>query len=141
MKSHFLDWKNTFKVKTGVFFLRQHWILFWILSNCCPKYGSSKMSSHPVTRRRGDVVTTSLCTSQWRCRYVSNETPNDVSVIRLHDVLLVCRNDVSKRQYVSATSQISLKWNTQQRLSGTSPRRLSGTYPRRPTSLSLRRLL
>ena len=37
---------------------------------------------------------TSLCTSQQRGRYVSNETPNDVSVVRLHDVLLVCRDDV-----------------------------------------------
>ena len=58
--------------------------------------------SHPATRRRGDVVTTSLCTSQRRCTYVSNETHNDVSVerhqdvsvVRLHDVLLVCRDDV-----------------------------------------------
>ena len=57
---------------------------------------------HPVARRRGDVVTTSLCTSQRRRRYVSNETPNDVSVercqdaslIRLHDVLLERRDDV-----------------------------------------------
>ena len=60
------------------------------------------VTSHPATRRRGNVVTTSLCTSQRRRRYVSNETPNDVSVerrqdvsvVRLHDVLLVCRDDV-----------------------------------------------
>ena len=59
--------------------------------------------SHPATRLRGDVVTMSLCTSQWRHRYVSNEIPNDVSVkrrqdfsvVRLHDVWLVCRDDVS----------------------------------------------
>ena len=38
--------------------------------------------AHPVSRRRDDVVTTSLCTSQWRRRYVSNETPDDVSVER-----------------------------------------------------------
>ena len=57
---------------------------------------------HPATRRRGDVVTTSLYTSQWRRRYVSNETPNDVSVerrqvasvVRLHDVLLEHRDNV-----------------------------------------------
>ena len=57
---------------------------------------------HPTIRRRGDIVTTSLCTSQWCCRYVSNETPNDfsvehhqdVSVVRLHDVLLEHRDDV-----------------------------------------------
>ena len=49
-------------------------------------------------------LNTSLCTSQRRRRYVSNETPNDVSVerrqdvsvVRLHDVLLVCCDDVSR---------------------------------------------
>ena len=39
-------------------------------------------NAHPTTRRRGNVVTTSLCTSQWRRKYVSNETPNDVSMER-----------------------------------------------------------
>ena len=61
-------------------------------------------ASHSALRRRGDLVTTSLCTSQWRRRYVPNETPSDVSmerrqdvsVVRLHDVLLERRNDVSK---------------------------------------------
>ena len=51
--------------------------------------------THPALRRRGDVAVTSLSTSQRRRRYVSNETPNDVSmelrqdvsVVRLHDVL------------------------------------------------------
>ena len=38
-------------------------------------------------------------------------------------------------QYVSATSQLSLKRNTQRRLSGLSPSRLSGTYPGRPVRL------
>ena len=60
--------------------------------------------SHPALRRRGDVAATSLCTSQWRRSYVSNETPNDVSMerredvsmVRLHDVLLERHNDVSK---------------------------------------------
>ena len=42
--------------------------------------------THPATRRRSDVVTTSLCTSQWRHSYVSNETPNDISVERRQDV-------------------------------------------------------
>ena len=54
--------------------------------------------SHPATRRRDDVVTASLCTSQQRLRYASNETPNDVSVLRLHDVLLVCHDDVSRER-------------------------------------------
>ena len=83
---------------------------------------------------------TSLCTSQWRRRYVSNETPNnvsverrqDVSVVRLHEVLFVCHDDVSRGrnndQYVSTKPQINLKWSTQQRLSGTSPKRLSGIH-------------
>ena len=59
---------------------------------------------HSAIRRRGDVVTTSLCTSQQRRRYVPNKTPNDVSleyrqgvsVVRLHDVLLEHRDDVLK---------------------------------------------
>ena len=80
-------------------------------------------STHPVTRRCGYVVTTSLCTSQQRWRYVSNETPNDVSVVchqdvsvvRIHDVPLVRLSDVSCNSqmkhpitslwYVSTTSQ------------------------------------
>ena len=61
-------------------------------------------NNHPATRRRGDVVTTSLCTSQQRRSYVSNETLNDVSmerrqdvsVVRLHDVVLERRDDVSR---------------------------------------------
>ena len=60
--------------------------------------------SHPALRRCGDAAATSLCTSQWRRRYVSNETPKDVSmercqdvsVVRLYDVLLERHNDVSK---------------------------------------------
>ena len=59
--------------------------------------------SHPPTRRRSNVVTASLCTSQQHRRYTSNETPNnvsverrqDVSVVRLHNILLVCCGDVS----------------------------------------------
>ena len=60
--------------------------------------------THSALRRRGDVAATSLCTSQWCRRYVSNETPNDVSIerredvsmVRLHDVLLERHNNVSK---------------------------------------------
>ena len=66
----------------------------------------------PTLRRRGDVAATSLCTSQWRRRYVSNETPNDVSmelpqdvlVVRLYDVLLKRHNDVSKGRNNDAPS-------------------------------------
>ena len=63
-------------------------------------------------RRRGDVAATSLCTSQWRRRYVLKETPNDVSmerrqdvsVLRLYDVLLERHNDVSKGRNNDAPS-------------------------------------
>ena len=72
----------------------------------------TKLSTHPALRRRGDVAATSLCTSQWRRRYVSNETPNDVSmerrqdvsVVRLYDVLLERHNDVSKGRNNDAPS-------------------------------------
>ena len=59
---------------------------------------------HPAKRRRDNVIMTSLCTFQQHCKYVSNETPNDVSmklrqdisVVRIHDILLECRYVVSK---------------------------------------------
>ena len=54
-------------------------------------------ATHPATRRRTDVVTTSLCMSQRRRSHVSNEIRNDVSVERLHDILLERRDDVSRR--------------------------------------------
>ena len=41
-------------------------------------------------RRRSDVSRT----SQWRRKDVSNETPNDVSVVRRQDVSLVRLHDV-----------------------------------------------
>ena len=55
-------------------------------------------------RRCRDVVRTSLCTSQRRGSYISNETPNDismerrqdVSVVRLHNILLERRENVSR---------------------------------------------
>ena len=63
-----------------------------------------RLSPHPALRRHGNVATMSLCTSQRRRRYASNEKPNnvsmerrqDVSVVHLHNVLLKCWNDVSK---------------------------------------------
>ena len=68
------------------------------------KMKSNKLS-HPAARC-GNIVTTSLCTSQRLGRYVSNETLNGisverrqvVSVVRLHDVLLACREDVSRER-------------------------------------------
>ena len=91
------------------------------------------IKTHPALRRRGDIVTTSLCTSQRRRRYFPNETPNDVSmerrqnvsVVRLHNILLERRNDVSKGHNNDVPSERlqdvskSPKWNTQRRLSGT----------------------
>ena len=61
-------------------------------------------TSHPATRHRSDVVATSLCTSQRRRRYISNERPNDVlvklrqyvSAVRLYDILLKRRDDISR---------------------------------------------
>ena len=71
---------------------------------CADLTASTSCVSHPATRRRSDVVRTSLRTSQGRRRYVSNETPNDISVERhqdisvliLHDILLERRDDVSR---------------------------------------------
>ena len=62
------------------------------------------MTPYFYPTRQKDVVMTSACTSQRRRRYVSNETPNDVSVerrqdvsvVRLHNILLEGRDDVSK---------------------------------------------
>ena len=67
-------------------------------------------SSHKCSRlptRQQDVVTTSLCTSQWRRRYVSNETPNDFSVVRLHDVSnkSQMKHPMTSQWYVTKTSQ------------------------------------
>ena len=68
-----------------------------------PTTSDNSLTPHPETRRCGDVVTTFLCTSPRCLKQVSNETSNDVSVVRrqdvsvvrLHDVLLVCHDDVS----------------------------------------------
>ena len=58
----------------------------------------------PALNCRGDVVTSSLCTSQRRRTYVPNETPDNVSmerpqdvyVVRLHNVLLERCTNLSK---------------------------------------------
>ena len=87
-------------------------ILMEQLFSCLLQSYFHYQDSHPALRRCGDVAATSLCTSQWRRRYVSNETPNDVSmerrqdvsVVRLHDVLLERHNDISKGRNNDAPS-------------------------------------
>ena len=83
----------------------------------------NSQTSHPTTRRRSHVVTTSLCTSQQGRRYVSNETPNDflkelhqdLSVVRLHDILFKRRNDVSRgrNNYVQSVRLLDVSDNSQ----------------------------
>ena len=76
----------------------------WIHSEMRTWHDKYILPSHPALTRRGDIAATSLCTSQWRRRYVSNKTSNDVSMerredvsmVRLYDVLLECHSDVSK---------------------------------------------
>ena len=63
----------------------------------------SKKSEKRCPTRQQDVVTTSFCVSQGRWKYISNETPSDVSmehrqdfsVVCLHNILLERRDDVS----------------------------------------------
>ena len=50
--------------------------------------------THPATRRCGDVVTTSLSTSQRCRRYVSIEKLNDVSMKRQQDVSVICLHNI-----------------------------------------------
>ena len=91
--------KNVKKVNHASAWCSRTLFLIWRSNAMC-----SFHTSHPAFRRRGNVATTSLCTSQRRRRYVSNETSKDASmkrrqdasVVRLHDVLLKRRNDVSK---------------------------------------------
>ena len=70
--------------------------------------------THPATRRRGEVITTSFCTCQRRRRYVPNETPNDVdkmsqwyvSMMSYWNVMTTSKEDVTtmSNQHVSTTS-------------------------------------
>ena len=66
-----------------------------------------KSTPNPTPRRLVNVVMTSLCTSQQRHRHASTETPNDVSmerrqdlsVVRLHGILLERGDNVSRERY------------------------------------------
>ena len=61
-------------------------------------------TSHPARRCPDDIVATSFRPSELRWIYVSNETPNDVSeerrqdvsLVRLHDVVNEHRDNVSR---------------------------------------------
>ena len=139
-------------------------ILYFILMNVflipIMKYLQSNVknvftTSHRALSRRGDVATTSLCTSKRHRRYVSNEIPNEVSMevakasqwyvstTFYWNFVTTSQKDVTtiSHHYVSTTSQTSLKWNTQRHISGTLPRRLNGTYTRLPISTSVQSLL
>ena len=98
-------------------------------------------------RRLSDVSHYLPATSQVRLKWSTQWHCKEVSVLRLHDVTLKRRENVSRRCNINVSSQLStrsqtsLKWNNQQRLSGASPIRLSSTYPRLPISKSLQRPL
>ena len=82
-------WQNMFQVSVNLNSLVQHVIQI-----------KNGIITHPARRRRGDVAATSLDTSQWRRKEVSNETPNFVSVVRREDVSLVRLHDViEERRY------------------------------------------
>ena len=63
----------------------------WQFKRKQTKYGQW---THPAIKRRGDVVTASVCTSQPRYRYVPNETTNDIFLERRQDVSVVCLHNV-----------------------------------------------
>ena len=142
--------KKTFFIENLLWLLlsvRLYWNSFYY-------YNTDGNTSHPAKRRRGEVVTTSLCASQRRCRYVSNETPNDVSVeprqdvsiVRLHVVLYVCRDDVSRGRNndVPSVRLHGASNKSQMKHPSTSQWYVTKTcqwYSRRPISTSLRPLL
>ena len=55
---------------------------------------SLKLKNSPAARCCNNVVTTSICSSQWRRRYVPNETPNEVSMKRRQGLSVVRLLDV-----------------------------------------------
>ena len=116
---------------------------------------SSKHVNNKATRHRGDVVTTSLCTSRdvagtSKIKQPTTSPWNDAKTSQWYvfttfywKVVTTSQDVVTtmSHRYVFTTSQTSLKWNTEQRLIGTSPIRLSSTCPWRPISTSPQRLL
>ena len=115
--------------------------LVLIDSSPCRKNIYQWEGSHSARRHHGDVRETSVCTSQWHCKYISNETPNtsmewhqDVSVAHLHDGIEELCKDISKvvttkyHQYAFTMSQTILKWITQH---------LGGMFPKHPSGKRL----
>ena len=110
---------------------------------------------HPTTRRRGEVVTTFLCTSRdvagtskmkqpRTSRWTDAKTSQWYVFTTFYWEVVTTSEDVvttMSHRYVFTTSETNLKWNTEQRLIGTSPIRLSSTCPRRPIRTSQQRLL
>ena len=79
------------------FFVSHHRIRLFFVEYVFLSASGTHAPPHQAMRRRCDVVMTSLCTSEQRRRYVPNETPNDVSLERRQDdVLLECPDDVLK---------------------------------------------
>ena len=107
-----------------------------------------KTASHSTARCHADIVKMSLSTFNQRRRCVSNETPNDISIERLHGVLLKPRDDISRggnKDFPSARlNDVSIKFQMKHStishwyLTNGSIR---GTYPRHPISTYLLRLL
>ena len=133
-------------------------LICWKIKSCCDHCFLQQIrpqTTHLAVRRRDDVATTSLCTSQRLRRYsqIKHPTRSRWNVAKTSqwyfsttshwNIVTTSQKDVTTmpHHYVSSTSQTSLKWNTQRRFSSTLPRRLSGAYLRRPISTSLRRLL
>ena len=106
-----------------------------------------KAASHSAARFHADIVKRSLSTFNQRRRCVSNETPNDILMERLHGVLLEPRGDISRgrnKDFPSARlNDVSIKF--QMKHSAISHWYLTngsirGTYPRHHSTY-LRRLL
>ena len=106
--------------------------IFWI-SKCFVLFEViclSKLVTHLATKRCGDVVMTSLCTSQRRCSYVSNETPNDVPMERHQE------SGTSPRHLIGKSWR-RLKRTYQRRFIGTSPQPFKQVLSETPNNFSL----
>ena len=83
-------------------FYHTHIPLFWVTISAATVIKATKYSTYYIIHNYD--ITTSLCRSQRRCKYVSNETPNDVSVERRHDVSVIRLHDVLLEHLKRTTS-------------------------------------